>query len=141
MQPKLFVATKAFIEHDGKTLIVRESSKYEDGTNASRYDVPGGRLEPGQHFLESLRREVREETGIEQLEIGKPLFVNEWRPKKGGEEWQIVGIFFLCHAHSDVIHLGDDHDDYQWINPTNYKDYNLIPNLTKAFEAFLVNGA
>lgn len=134
---KLFVATKAFIEHDGKVLILRESSKYDDGTNAAKYDVPGGRLEPGQHSFESLRREIKEETGIEGVKIGKPLFVNEWRPKKGDEQWQIVGIFFLCSAPDVKVKLSQDHDDFQWVDPAKYKDYSLIPNLTLAFEAYL----
>ena len=139
MTPKLFVATKAFIESNGKVLILRESSTYSDGTNASRFDVPGGRLEPGQHFLDSLRREIEEETGLVSVKVGKPLFVNEWRPKKGNEEWQIVGIFFLCQSSSSDIRLSQDHDHHEWIDPHDYEAYNLIPNLRKAFEAYLGN--
>jgi len=30
---KLFVATKAFIKHQEKILILRESGKYQDGSN------------------------------------------------------------------------------------------------------------
>ena len=66
---KLFVATKAFIEYEGKILILQESGKYVDGTNVGRYDVPGGRVEPGQRFDESLRREIKEETGLEDVEL------------------------------------------------------------------------
>ncbi len=88
MEPKFFIATKAFIVRDRKVLIVRESSKYQDGTNAAKYDVVGGRLTPGERFDESLRREVKEETGLE-VKIGKPFFVNEWRsvvnPVRGRE--------------------------------------------------------
>jgi hypothetical protein len=42
MEPKLFVATKAFIIRDGKVLIVRESLRYDEGANADKFDVPGG---------------------------------------------------------------------------------------------------
>lgn len=135
MDPKLFVATKAFVNHGGKILILRESAKYEDGTNAGRWDVAGGRLKPGERFDESLRREVKEETGLE-IKIGNVLFVNEWRPVAKDEPWQIVGMFFECLTNSDAVTLGEDHDDYQWINPAEYKKYNLIPNLHPAFEAY-----
>jgi len=84
MEPKIFVATKAFIVFNGKVLILRESTKYEDGANAARFDVPGGRLQPGQRFDESLLREIQEETGL-AVKIGKPFFVNEWRPVVRGE--------------------------------------------------------
>lgn len=133
---KLFVATKAFTVHNGKVLLLRESTKYSDGTNAGRYDVAGGRLKPGQRFDESLLREIQEETGL-SVEIGRPFFVNEWRPVVREEQWQIVGTFFVCHASSDAVTLSEDHDEYVWIDPSTYKDYNLIENLYPAFEAYL----
>lgn len=71
---KIFVATKAFVLYEGKVLILRESGKYVDGTNVGRYDVVGGRVEPGQRFAESLRREITEETGLE-VQIGRPFFL------------------------------------------------------------------
>ena len=136
MEPKLFVATKAFIMKDGKILILKESQKYKDGANAGRFDVVGGRVKPGQRFDESLLREIKEETGLD-VKIGKPFFANEWRPIVRGEQWHIVGIFFLCNAVSDSIILSDDHEEFKWIKPEEYKEHNLIPNLHPAFEEFL----
>ncbi|MFH0951976.1 MAG: NUDIX domain-containing protein [Patescibacteria group bacterium] len=136
MNFKIFVATKAFIIHQGKILILRESGEYEDGANEKKYDVPGGRVKPGQRFDESLKREIREETGLE-IKIGKPFFVNEWRPQVRGENWQIVGTFFECKSEIDKIILGKDHDDFQWIDPKEYEKYNLIENLQPAFEEYL----
>lgn len=136
MEPKLFVATKAFIVHQGKVLLLRESSQYTDGANAGRYDVPGGRIKPGQHFQESLLREIAEETGL-PVKVDKPFFMNEWRPVVKGEQWQIVGTFLLVHAEHNAVQLSADHDHFVWIEPKEYKNYNLIPNLVPAFEAFL----
>ena len=92
MVDKLFVATKAFIVHHGKVLLLKESSAYADGTNASKFDVVGGRIKPGERFDESLLREIKEETGME-VTLGRPFFVNEWRPQVQGEQWQIVATF------------------------------------------------
>lgn len=132
---KLFVAAKAFVVFDKKVLILKESSKYQDGTNLDRFDVPGGRVQPGERFDEGLQREVKEETGLE-VTIGKPFFVNEWRPVVKGEQWQIVGVFFECQANSSTVVLGEDHSEYLWIEPSAYTKYNLIENLRPAFEAF-----
>lgn len=136
MDCKIFAATKAFIVHNGKVLLLRESGKYKDGTNVGRYDVVGGRVEPGQRFDESLLREIKEETGLE-VKVGRPFFVNEWRPVVRGEQWQIVGTFFECFAKSDDVVLSADHDEYVWINPQDFKKFNLIENLTSAFESYL----
>ena len=136
MNPKIFVATKAFIVYNGKVLILREVNTYQDGTNIGRFDVPGGRLQPGQRFDESLLREITEETGL-TVKIGKPFFVNEWRPVVRGEQWQIVGIFLECETDSDQVVLSEDHDAFEWIEPKEYRNYNLIPNLLSAFETYL----
>ncbi len=85
---------------------------------------------PGQKFDENLLREIKEETGL-SVKIGRPFYVGEWRPKVGNENWQIVGTFFKCKATSSKVKLSPDHDSFGWINPRDYKKFNLIP----AFEA------
>jgi 8-oxo-dGTP diphosphatase len=136
LSPKLFVAAKAFINHGGKILILRESDRYSEGTNSGFFDVTGGRIVPGERFDACLMREVREETGL-SVTMGNPFFVNEWRPNVRGEPWQIVGVFFECFADSDTVALSEDHDIYKWIDPENFADENLIPNLHLAFEAYV----
>lgn len=136
MSPKMFVATKAFIVNNGKVLILRESSKYQDGSNVGKFDVVGGRVEPGQRFDESLIREITEETQL-RVTVGRPFFVNEWRPIVRDEPWQIVGTFFECSSDSADVVLSEDHDFYEWINPEEYKNYNLIDSIVPAFESYI----
>lgn len=134
---KLFVAVKAFVTNSkGEVLLLRESSKYEDGTNSGKYDIVGGRINPGERFDDSLLREIKEETGL-NAKIGKPFYVGEWRPEVRGEQWQIVATFFECTALSEDVVLSSDHDGYVWIDPKDYKEYNLIGNLQEAFELYL----
>ena len=115
---------------------MRESSQYADGANTGKFDVVGGRVKPGQHFAESLVREIEEETGL-KVNIGKPFFMNEWRPMVKGEQWHIIGTFLECTAESDNVKLSADHDEFHWIDPKDYKKYALIENLHPAFEAYL----
>ena len=117
---KLFIATKAFILYKNKILLLKESSNYSDGSNTGKYDVVGGRIEPGQRFDESLLREIKEETGLD-AKIGNPFFVNEWRPKVRGEQWQIIGTFFECFTITDKVVLSKDHNEYVWIDPKDYR--------------------
>lgn len=135
-EPKIFIATKAFIISNGKVLILRESKSYDEGTNWKRYDLPGGRLKPGERFDEALIREVKEETGL-KIKIGKPFAVNEWRPIVHDEQWQIVGIFFECSSISTKVKTSIDHDAFEWIDPSQYGKYNLIDNLAPIFKTYL----
>ena len=116
--------------------MIRESTKYVDGQNHGFYDIPGGRLEVGENFLEALTREINEEATLD-VTVGQPFFVNEWRPVVRGEQWQVVGIFFHCKANNDAVIIGPDHDDAKWIDPEKYRDETVIENLYPAFEAYL----
>ncbi|MBX4212342.1 NUDIX domain-containing protein [Candidatus Pacearchaeota archaeon] len=138
MTPKLFVAVKALLFHQEKLLLIRESPRYKEGSQIGKFDVIGGRVEPGQPFNESLLREIKEETGLD-AELGVPFFVNEVRPVVKGEPWQIIRIFFLCKSNSFDVKLSEDHDAYEWIDPKNYKNHNIIENLHPVFEEYLKN--
>ncbi|MBI5037105.1 MAG: NUDIX domain-containing protein [Candidatus Kerfeldbacteria bacterium] len=136
MPPKLFIATKAFILHQGKILIVREAPTYATGTQIGKYDVVGGRLQAGEHFDDGLKREAREEVGLE-IEVGSPFFVNESWPTINGEQHQIVRVFFRCTAKTTAVQLSHDHDDFQWIEPHYYFQYPIIENLIPAFQSLI----
>ncbi len=105
--------------------MLRESGDYADGANQGKWDLPGGRVEFGQHFEDSLKREIKEECGL-QIEIGEVCFVGEWRPKVRDERWQIFGAFFTCHADTDKIRLSQDHDNYKWISEDDIDGITLI---------------
>lgn len=136
MHPTLFVALKAFIVRDGKVLILRESGSYVDSTQTGKYDVPGGRLQPGENFAEGLRREVKEETGLD-VAFGQPFHMGEWRPTVRGEQWHIVATFVRCESLTGDVVLGTDHDAYEWVEPSEYAKFPLASNMREAFEAYL----
>jgi len=133
---KLFAATKALILYQGKVLLLKESTNYKDGSQIGKYDVVGGRVTPGEKFEDSFRREILEETGL-RVKIGKPFFVNESWPVVREEKWQIIRIFFETYSESDKVVLSEDHESYIWIDPKDYKDYQIIENLVPVFEAYL----
>ncbi len=66
------LATRAFIIYEGKVLIIRESPGYKYARNIGKYDLPGGKVRPGEKMADGLRREVLEEVGLD-VKIGKPF--------------------------------------------------------------------
>lgn len=59
----------AAIFRDGKCLITRRSERM---THALKWEFPGGKIEPGESPAEALRRELREELGLE-IAVGDHL--------------------------------------------------------------------
>jgi 8-oxo-dGTP diphosphatase len=128
-------AKAAIVNSEGKVLILREASTYDEGTNIGRYGLPGGRVTPGEHFFDGLKREILEETGLE-VKIGKPVYVDEWFPIIKGTPNHIVGMFFECKPLSDNVKLSEEHDDYRWISAAEIDDYEMIATESAAIRAW-----
>ena len=110
------VAMKAIIVNDGKILLLRESAKHDTNTKAGKYQFPGGRIDPGEPFAEGLRREVKEETGME-VEIGEPFYIGEWFPVIKGVPHHIVAVFLVCKPSTTEVVISEEHDAYEWVGP------------------------
>jgi 8-oxo-dGTP diphosphatase len=129
-----FVAVKAIIEHEGKILLIRETPG-AGRANPGKWDVPGGRVEFLEDPILALKREAREEVGLD-IDVGRPIWINDWRPVIGGAERQIVGMYLHCTVHATDIHLNEEHDQYQWVTLEEAKGLPLIGGLLDALEAF-----
>ncbi len=56
-----FVAVGAIIEKDGKILLVKEAS----GNDKGKWSQPAGWVDPGENALAAVKREVKEEAGVD----------------------------------------------------------------------------
>ncbi len=108
MENKFGVAVKAMIKKGNCYLVVYKSDK--EDINPNTIDIPGGRIEFGEKIEDALKREVKEELGIE-IEIKKPS--NTWGFVKGN--LHLVGITFLVEYKSGEIIVSDEHTDFEWI--------------------------
>jgi ADP-ribose pyrophosphatase YjhB (NUDIX family) len=80
------------------------------------WSLPGGALEIGESLDAAIRREVREETGLEV----KPLRVFEiferiLRDSRGAPEYHYVLIDYICGAIGGDLRAGDDVCRVEWV--------------------------
>ena len=129
MEEKTFgVAVKAIVKFEDKFLIIKKSL-IED-VAPETYDLPGGRLEFGEKPVNALTREVFEETGLNILNP-KPTRVWSFSPK---ENFQLIGITFLCESENNKVNLSEEHTEYKWLTHEEIKEMDLPDWFKKEFE-------
>jgi 8-oxo-dGTP diphosphatase len=97
--------------------------------------LPGGRLEQGESYEEGFVREVKEETGLD-VELGRPVFVGEWRPVIKGIPHQIIAIFCVGKTTADQVTISNEHDDYAWVDRDSYQDFNYMNPDPEVLQAY-----
>jgi len=74
---KKFTVVAGLIERDGRVFLVKRPKEKIDG---GKWEFPGGKVEPGESLLSALKRELKEELGIEVLSA-KPYLSTHGRSK------------------------------------------------------------
>ena len=102
------------------------------------WSIPGGVVETGERLEEGIRREVREETGLE-IRIVKvvEIFERIMRDQQGNAEYHYVLIDYLCRANGGKLAASDDVARAEWVPRNALKQYRItegtLPVIEKAF--------
>ena len=92
---------------------------------------PGGHVEPGESFVESVIREVYEETG---LTIEKPILcgTKQFQTKKGE---RYVVFFYKTDRFSGALKSSGEGEVF-WIRREELPNYTLCPDFTEMIRVF-----
>jgi 8-oxo-dGTP diphosphatase len=106
----------AAVVRDGRLLAARRTTP---GAAAGRWELPGGKVEPGEAPGDALVREVREE-------LGCGVGVDRWLD---GE--QVIGGTHvlraaLCRITDGEPHPGADHDELRWLLPARLGEVDWL---------------
>ena len=90
------------------------------------WSLPGGVLHPGELLQDGLRREVREETGIEVKPLGVgEVFERLLRDSRGRLEYHYVLIDYLCRATGGRVRAADDASSARWVPLADLDRYRI----------------
>jgi 8-oxo-dGTP diphosphatase len=103
------LAVKAIIlDAQNRCLLVRRSALNK--RFAGKWEWPGGKVDKGEHFADALRREVREETG---LEVELEAFAGAIQFSMPAT--QVVLIFMEAPMRGGDVRLSEEHDEFAWV--------------------------
>lgn len=96
----------------GNLLILRHK-------DSKKWLLPGGRINKGEMWESALRREIYEETGLENIPVQGIFDTDSWESK----DIPYYGVTFYGKLPHEMIVLSDEHDDWKLITE---KDLNHI---------------
>jgi ADP-ribose pyrophosphatase YjhB (NUDIX family) len=104
----------AAIVQDGRALVTQRAREPEKG----KFDVPGGFLRPGEEPIEGLKREVREELGIE-IDTGLEQCISMEPHTYGPEGDFVLALGFRARLVSGDPSPADDVAAFKWVTTTD----------------------
>lgn len=95
-----------------RVLLVHRNARASD-PHLGKYNGLGGKMDPGEDVVECMRRELREEAGIECLELGLRGTISWPGFGKHGEDW--FGFVFLVTRHEGTPPASNPEGNLEWV--------------------------
>ena len=124
----------AFIFNPQGKLLLIKTYKW-----SNRYCVPGGHIEMGETIEEALKREVKEETG---LQIYENKFLCLWEFIAEREFWKEKHMLFLNYlvkTKSKKVILNEEAEDYVWTTPEKSLELPLEKYTKLTIENYIIS--
>jgi 8-oxo-dGTP diphosphatase len=117
-----YVRTLCFVLNGDDVLLLKGAPT--NRLYANLYNGVGGHVERNEDVLTSLRREVREETG---LEIEQPTMRAVVVADEGVGPGVVVFVYTACSASRNV--RASSEGELVWASRSHLDDYDLVPDL------------
>lgn len=117
---RFYLSLKALVlDPKRRVLLLRRAAPSKN--NPGKWDFPGGKMDPGESFEDGLRREVREETGLE-ITLLRPFGTTmSTLPDR-----RVVYLFMLAETGTDRVRLSEEHDAFRWVYPVELTGMELV---------------
>lgn len=107
------------VNPEGRVLLVSQ--------HGTSWSLPKGHLEAGETPLEAARREIREESGVDSLELVRPLgsYSRHRLGADGGEDGSELKTIHLFLFRTDATALAPqdaDNPEARWVEPSAVAD-------------------
>lgn len=129
---KTRVIVSAVIEKDRDLLFGKKKANV--GPYPNTWHLVGGGVNDGESLSDAIKREIKEEAGIE-VEISRSLgFDEDYEPNKHGEITHYIFLIFLAKYVSGEIKADDDIEKLEWISKDKLSEIELNRPSIKLFK-------
>ena len=129
---KLNVRAAGIIIHNGKILVHRDINK-------NHYALIGGRVEIGENSADTVRREIKEETGKDIEITGYIATIENFFEMKGSKYHEIMFVHKVEFTNEEDKKIeytiknieGKEYLQYEWIDLNKIDEYPVLPAAIK----------
>ena len=127
------IVVTGFLQENEKVLLVKR--KKEEKFLPEYFEMPGGKVEFGEDPEESLKREFKEEVGL-NIKVKKPYRTFAYESEDGARHTvEIVYIVsFQSESKKANIVLGEDQTGYVWMKKDRLKSYLISEEMKNSIE-------
>ncbi|MBU0661152.1 NUDIX hydrolase [Patescibacteria group bacterium] len=127
-----FDVVSCFVEHDEEILLLHRQDHKPQG---STWGVPAGKVDDGEDIIQTMQREIQEETGY-NLD-GEHLFYFDKVYVSYPDYDFVYHIFHVKVAdRSSVVINEGEHKDFKWVSPKKALQMDLIQDEDACIELF-----
>jgi len=124
------VGIGAVILRKGEILLEQRGNEPARG----QWSIPGGGVELGENLEDAVRRETKEETGLDVEQTNLVDVVDQVTlDKKGKIEYHYVIIDYIVKVKSGEPKAASDAKAIKWVNLEEVEGYDLTPSFRRFF--------
>ncbi len=90
------------LDPDGRVFLIN-SADPGDSSKTPWWEIPGGGIDPGEPSADAVARELREEAGIEQVEVGPVVYTQYVEFSFGGYDFEQHEVLHVAHTEQTEI--------------------------------------
>lgn len=128
------VVVAGVINNNGKFLLLKRSSN--ESIFPEKWELPSGKVNFGEDPYDALKREIKEETGIDILNA-RPFMCTHYTIEKPDNKRHTVQIIYLADLSEKPginIELSNEHQAYKWISPKELKNLDTFDDMITILE-------